>query len=76
MNTIISDRKQAAILAGLRLLQAWREDKIMTRDANIDSSIDDVESDGGTHEPLSADEIDILCEELNVSGPIHFGGDE
>ncbi len=62
------DRENAAILAGLRLLQAMRENRLGTT-AQIDRDIDDVESDGGSLEVLSVEEIDDLCERIN-SGEI------
>ena len=61
-----NDRSQAAILAGLRLLQQWREDRIVTKDASLDMIIDDIETNGGAHEPMTAEEIDALCELINT----------
>mgnify|MGYP001423353129 CR=1 FL=1 len=58
-----NDRSQAA---GLRLLQQWREDRIVTKDASLDMIIDDIETNGGAHEPMTAEEIDALCELINT----------
>lgn len=66
--TPIDPRESAAILAGLRLLQALRNDEITTKDADMDVAIDDIESDGGNFEVLTSDEIDELCERVNIDG--------
>ena len=58
-----NDRSQ---VAGLRLLQQWREDRIVTKDASLDMIIDDIETNGGAHEPMTAEEIDALCELINT----------
>lgn len=62
------NRQLGAILAGLRLLQAWHLDEVTTKDAQMDVSIDDIETSSGEFDPMSADEIDALCERLNCEG--------
>lgn len=62
----LEPRETAAVLAGLRLLQAWREDKVRTSEPEIDVAIDDIESSSGQFEPMSSDEIDDLCEAINI----------
>jgi len=63
----MEDRETSAILAGLRLLEALRLGRIRTADAQMDVSIDDIESNGGAHDVLEADEIDALCQRINAS---------
>ncbi|MGD9643839.1 MAG: RING finger protein [Elusimicrobiales bacterium] len=58
-------RQLSAILAGLRLLQSIESEKIGSHAAAGFSEILEIASDDGTHEPLTGDEIDALCEELN-----------
>jgi hypothetical protein len=54
----VSARELAHVLAGLRLLQSTRQ---------TSSDLNDIATDGGTHEPMAPGEIDELCEKLNVS---------
>ena len=54
----VSAREMAHVLAGLRLLQSV---------GRLSADVDDVATDGGTHEPLAPGEIDDLCERLNLS---------
>jgi len=63
----LNDREIGAVLAGLRLIQGMREGTVTTTKAEMDVAIDDIESNGGKHDPLDADEIDALCERLNCS---------
>lgn len=53
-------RRVSVVLAGLRLVQAL--DELRHVPCGIE---DDILTDGGTLEPLDADEIDELCERLN-----------
>ena len=50
-----------------RALKDFRDGRIKTADAEMDVAIDDIESNGGEHEVLEADEIDALCERINTS---------
>ena len=61
----LNDRELGAVLAGLRLLQGLREDRVQTGSAELDVSIDDIETSSGEFEPLTVDEIDGLCERMN-----------
>lgn len=55
----------SAILAGLRLLQASLDNRtVYPNDANIN----DILTDGGTHQGMTSAEIDSLCEEINFGG--------
>jgi hypothetical protein len=62
------DRQASAILAGLRLLQAWHLNKVTTQEAQMDIFMDDIETNGGKYDPMSSDEIDELCEQVNCEG--------
>lgn len=66
-------RKEAAILAGLRLLQAQTDGSI-----NIEGeraiAIDDIATNGGEFDALSADEIEDLCEDVNL-GHVRIEGE-
>lgn len=59
MNTT---RELSTVLAALRYWQLH-----LTGEAPGDD-FDSIASDGGTHVPLTADEIDGLCERLNTDG--------
>jgi hypothetical protein len=48
------------VLAGLRLLQ----DNL----GNLDSDIEAIATEGGGHEGLSYEEINVLCERINCGG--------
>lgn len=62
MTTITLDtRELAAVLAGLRLVQ--RE---LPRSEYLPQGVHDIFDDGGTIDPLSEDEIDTLCETINL----------
>jgi hypothetical protein len=63
----LNDRELGAVLAGLRLLQGLREDRVQTGSAELDVSIDDIETSSGEFEPLTVDEIDGLCERMNCA---------
>lgn len=63
-----NDRELAAVLAGLRLLQAIGPDRTRRRRAIDVEGIGDVATDGGGLRPLDAAEIDALCERINVRG--------
>lgn len=65
----LNDRELGAVLAGLRLLQALKEDKAQTRSADLDVALDDIETSAGEVEPLTIDEIDVLCERMNCGEP-------
>lgn len=53
-------RELASVLAGLRMLQHAITGTVADKDG-----IADIRTDSGELEPLSADEIDTLCERLN-----------
>ena len=61
----LDDRETAAVLAGLRMLQARRLGVVTIAGSDLEASIDDIETDGGGLEAMGADEIDDLCERLN-----------
>jgi hypothetical protein len=68
--TILSDnRNVAAILAGLRLLQIYNDGNLVLLGVE---GVYAIASDCGTLEPLSNDEIDDLCIEINTG----TGGEE
>ncbi len=54
----LDDRELGHVLAALRLYQ-----RVIGHSADLD----DIATDAGTHEPLSPDEIDELCERLNLT---------
>jgi len=61
----ISDRQLATILAALRYHQAEN----LQRTSEIpDHAIREIATDGGRLEPLSSQEIDRLCERINLAG--------
>ena len=65
----LSRRELAAILAGLRLLQAQYSPEAGERpNENAGADIQQIATDGGTVQPLSSTKIDELCERLNL-GP-------
>jgi hypothetical protein len=55
-------REIAAVIAGLRLVQ--RE---LPRSEFLPQGVHDIFDDGGTLKPLSEDDIDTLCEEINCA---------
>jgi hypothetical protein len=59
----VNDRQHACILAALRVFQL-RQPIYGGRSADIE----EIETNGGTVTPLSAEEIDWLCEDINCSG--------
>jgi hypothetical protein len=59
----LDDRELAMTLAALRELQDAKLSRV-----GFDLAENDVATDGGRLEPLSVEEIDALCEELNVAG--------
>lgn len=61
----LNDRQLGAVLAGLRLLQAH------AMDGYENPHILDVFTNGESFEPLSPDEIDDLCDALNVEPVRH-----
>lgn len=66
-------RKEAAIMAGLRLLQAQNQG-CLSMDGERAVAIDDIATSGGEFDALSAVEIDDLCEDINL-GQLRLGGD-
>lgn len=62
----IDDQRRDAVLAGLRMLQAWKEGRITSVEAQHDVDIDMIETSGGEHDPLTADELETLCEDVNT----------
>lgn len=58
-------RNEAAVNAGLRLLQAMNDGHIRM-DGDRAMAIDDIASSGGELEPLTSEDIDDLCEALNL----------
>lgn len=64
----LSDRELATVLAALRLRQAHELGSIpieQIADEDQLAAINDIADAGGTVVPLTADEIDALCEWLN-----------
>lgn len=59
MSILGNPRELATVLAALRY---WQREGLMSAGHE-----QDVATDGGTLQPLSADEIDTLCEELNTA---------
>lgn len=57
-----SEREVAAILAGLRLIQAE-----LPRGEFLPQGVQGIFDNGGDIEPLSEDEIDELCEKVNIA---------
>ncbi len=58
----LSIRETAAVLAGLRLLQHWME---LTDPDN--PGIQDILENGGEFDAMDANDIEVLCEEINYS---------
>lgn len=58
-------RREGAILAGLRLLQSYREGRITLGSTHAEA-IEDISSSGGEVDDLSVTEIDGLCEAINL----------
>lgn len=61
----LDEREFATVLAGLRF---WQKSEADT----IDPAIEDIASNGGALTPLSASDIDALCERLNCD-PVEQG---
>lgn len=57
----LSARERAAILAGLRLLQAY-----LAEEPRVPDGIDRILTNDGRLLPLSTEAIDRLCERLNA----------
>lgn len=60
----LTDEECAAVLAGLRLLQRAIWNKI-NRDEFSD--VEEILTDGGRLKPPTSDDIDALCERINLS---------
>ncbi|KPN62880.1 hypothetical protein SAMN04488527_16012 [Aliiroseovarius crassostreae] len=61
--TVTLDTRQlAAVLAGLRLIQAE-----LPRSEFLPHGVSEIYDDGGTIDPLSAEELDNLCETINCA---------
>jgi len=60
---LITKRELATILTGLRLYQA---ENLQGTDGAADEATREIATDAGLFEPLSSDEIDELCERLNL----------
>lgn len=58
----LSKKQSDAILAGLRLLQASLDGGLVRPN---DGDIGDILTDTGSHEGMTAAEIDSFCEEIN-----------
>lgn len=58
----LDDRQLAAVLAGLRLVQ--RE---LPRGEYLPQGVHEIFDDSGSITPLTEDEIDDLCEEINCT---------
>jgi hypothetical protein len=59
----VSDRN--AILAGLRMLQAWKEGRVTSTETDHDAAIELIETEAGECEALGVEAIDDLCERIN-----------
>lgn len=57
---VFGQRPLGAVLAGLRILQYYQENKLVMPDM-----VEDIMSDGGSFKPLDSLDIDDLCERLN-----------
>lgn len=68
MSTIETDRELATVLAALRY---WQREGLMSAGHEVD-----IASGGGTLAPLTAGEIDTLCERLNTGAPAPGSEDE
>ncbi len=67
----ISKRELATILAALRFHQ---DENLCGVEHIADEAIKQIATDGGLLEALSSDEVDELCEKINVGGrPVHRG---
>lgn len=62
----IDDQRRNAVLAGLRMLQAWKEGRVTSVEAQHDVDIDMIETNAGEHDPMTADELETLCEDVNT----------
>lgn len=71
INAAVSPTQRDAILAGLRLLQRSLEGKVFVG-ADVDAHVRAILTHGGASPGLSADDIDALCEQLNVA-PVKTG---
>jgi len=60
------DRREAATL--LAALRHWQREIQHPQRGSVQELLHDVATDGGEFEELSADEIDALCERINVGG--------
>ena len=60
MQITVDDIEFNAILAGLRMVQ-----QAITRRDRIASPDDDILTNGGAAEPITADAIDDLCQRIN-----------
>src|SRR5437016_14402810 len=58
----LSERELATVLAALREWQG-----LLTGSEPAEADVDDIASDGGKLRPLTADEIDAVCERLNAA---------
>ena len=58
---IVDDAQQATILAALRFYQQ--------SGASADAAIEDIATNGGAFEPLGIENIDALCESINLASP-------
>jgi hypothetical protein len=58
-------RREGAILAGLRLLQSYREGRITLGSSHAEA-IEDISGSGGEVDDLTVTEIDGLCEAINL----------
>lgn len=68
------NRRIAAVLAGLRLLQSNAEGRITIGDHEHAAAIDDIATSGGEFDVLDPEAIDALCEAINT-GQITLVGD-
>ena len=66
----LSFEETSAILAGLRLIQTTRD-----RGEDLPPEIKDILTDCDAIEAIGVDEIDVLCEDINVM-PLSLGGVE
>lgn len=63
---MLNDRQLSTVLAALRY---WQDCGGAGLDPEARELIEDIATNGGSHEKLSSDEIDELCEELNTGRP-------
>lgn len=60
----LNDRELAAVLTGLRMLQAQIDDGA----GSVTDWVHEILTEGGTLAPMTGDELDVLCDHINTGG--------